>query len=130
MKFLRLTLISIIFISACGKDKDVLLECPEVTLTVIIPAVNMKFFDENEVPLNVCNVILTIDSVNRNETIYGSALNNCSEIFSLRGGYDLIEHNLLVEKVGYVNQTYESVLPTATQCAYETLDINVFLTPD
>ena len=98
MNFLKSALISVIFISACSKDKDELSECPEVTLPVIIPAVNMKFFDNSEVPLNVCNAILTIDSSNGNETIYGSALNNCSEIFSLRGGYDLIEHNLLVRK--------------------------------
>ena len=99
-------------------------------MPVIIPAVNMKFFDDNEVPLNVCNAILTIDSAKVNETIYGSALNNCSETFSLRGGYDLIEHNLLVEKAGYVSQMYKSVLPIATQCAYVTLDINVSLAPD
>ena len=99
-------------------------------MPVIIPAVNMKFFDDNEVPLNVCNAILTIDSAKVNETIYGSALNNCSETFSLRGGYDLIEHNLLVEKAGYVSQMYKSVLPIATQCAYVTLNINVFLAPD
>ena len=56
------------------------------------------FFYFNEVTLNVCDAILTIDSANGNENIYGSALNNSSETFSLRGGYDLIEHNLLVRK--------------------------------
>jgi hypothetical protein len=90
----------------------------------------MKFFDINKVPLNVCDAILTIDSANGNETVYGSALNNCSETFSLRGGYNLIEHDVLVEKAGYVSQMFESVLPIATQCAYETLDISVFLLPD
>lgn len=43
VKFLRLALISIIFITAFGKDKHELLECPEVTFPVIIPAVNMIF---------------------------------------------------------------------------------------
>ena len=130
VKFLRLALISVMFISACGGDEDELPECPEVTLPVIIPSVNMKLFDVNEVPLNVCDAILTIDSANGNETVYGSALNNCSETFSLRGGYNLIEHDVLVEKAGYVSQMFESVLPIATQCAYETLDISVSLAPD
>jgi hypothetical protein len=130
VKFLRLALISVMFISACGGDKGELPVCPEVTLPVIIPAVNMKFFDINKVPLNVCDAILTIDSANGNETVYGSALNNCSETFRPRGGYNLIEHDVLVEKAGYVSQMFESVLPIATQCAYETLDISVFLLPD
>jgi hypothetical protein len=92
---------------------------------VIIPAVNVKFFETNEVVLNVCDAILTVNSAN--ETVYGSTLNNCSETFSLRGGYNLIKHDLLVEKAGYVSQKFESVIPIATKCYFYTLDLDVYL---
>ncbi|MFT5313687.1 MAG: hypothetical protein ACI8Z9_002180 [Paraglaciecola sp.] len=130
MNMLRLAIVSVVFISACGEDIEDVSKCPEVRLPVIIPAVNVKFFDANEVPLNVCDAILTIDSANGNETIYGSARNNCLETFSLRGGYNLIEHDLLVEKAGYFSQRFESVIPIATQCAYDTLDLRVYLATD
>jgi hypothetical protein len=77
--------------------------------------------------LNVCDAILTIDSANGNETIYGSARNDCSNTFSLRGGYNLIEHTLLVEKAGFISQRFEAVVPVATQCGYDTLDLRVIL---
>ncbi len=116
-----------VFVTGCGGDNKDVSECPEITLPVIIPAVNVKFFETNEVALNVCDAILTVNSANGNETVYGSALNNCSETFSLRGGYNLIEHDLLVEKAGYVSQKFESVIPIATKCNYSTLDLDVYL---
>ena len=130
MNVLKLAIVSVVFITSCGGDNEEASECPEITLPVIIPAVNVKFFDANEAPLNVCDAILTIDSADGNATIYGSARNNCSETFSLRGGYNLIEHHLLVEKAGYVSQRFESVIPIATQCAYDTLDLSVYLATD
>lgn len=130
MNFLKLAIVSVVFVTGCGGDNEEESECPEITLPVIIPAVNVKFYDANEVALNVCDAILTIDSANGNETVYGSALNNCSEHFSMRGGYNLIEHDLLVEKAGYVSQRIESVIPIATKCAYETLDLSVYLEAD
>jgi hypothetical protein len=130
MNFLKLAIVSVFFVTGCGGDNEEESECPEITLPVIIPAVNVKFFDANELAQNVCDAILTIDSANGNETVYGSALNNCSETFSLRGGYNLIEHDLLVEKAGYVSQRIESVIPIATKCAYDTLDISVYLEAD
>ena len=126
MRFLGI-LVSVMLLSACGEDKDDSPECPEVVLPVIIDAVNVKLFDVNNVALNVCDAILTIDSSNGNQIVYGSALNNCSERFSLAGGYDLKEHDLLIEKAGYMSQAFKSVVPTAIQCGYETLDLNVYL---
>lgn len=128
MNCLKLAMVSVLFIAGCGGDNEE--KCPEITLPVIIPAVNVKFFDANEVALNVCDAILTIDSANGNETVYGSALSNCSETFSISGGYNLIEHNLLVEKAGYVSQMIESVIPVATKCSYDTLDLSVYLEAD
>jgi hypothetical protein len=130
MKVLKLAVVSVVFVTGCGGDNKDVSECPEITLPVIIPAVNVKFFDTNEVALNVCDAILTVNSANGNETVYGSALNSCSETYSLRGGYNLIEHDLLVEKAGYVSQKFESVIPIATKCAYSTLDLNVYLDTD
>jgi hypothetical protein len=95
-------------------------------LPVVIDAVNVKLFDVNNVPLNICDAILTIDSSNGNQVVYGSALNNCAERFSFSGGYDLKEHDLLIEKSGYMSQAFKSVVPTAIQCGYETLDLNVY----
>ncbi|WP_293762897.1 hypothetical protein [uncultured Paraglaciecola sp.] len=130
MNVLKLAIVSVVFVTGCSGDNKEVSECPEITLPVIIPIVNVKFFDANEEALNVCDAILTVDSANGNETIYGSALNNCSETFSIRGGYDLIEHDLLVEKAGYVSQRFESVIPISTKCAYETLDLSVYLDKD
>jgi hypothetical protein len=127
VKCMKFAIVSVFFISGCGGDSEDEAACPEITLPVIIPAVNVQLFDTNQMKLNVCDAILTIDSANGNETIYGSALNDCSNTFSLRGGYDLIEHDLLVEKAGYVSQRFESVVPTATQCGYDTLDFSVTL---
>jgi hypothetical protein len=127
MKVLKLAVVLVVFVTGCGGDNKDVSECPEITLPVIIPAVNVKFFEANEVALNVCDAILTVNSANGNETVYGSALNNCSETFSLRGGYNLIEHDLLVEKAGYVSQKFESVIPIATKCDYSTLDLDVYL---
>jgi hypothetical protein len=127
MKVLKLAVVLVVFVTGCGGDNKDVSECPEITLPVIIPAVNVKFFETNEVALNVCDAILTVNSANGNETVYGSALNNCSETFSLRGGYNLIEHDLLVEKAGYVSQKFESVIPIATKCDYSTLDLDVYL---
>jgi hypothetical protein len=124
---LKLAVVLVVFVTGCGGDNKDVSECPEITLPVIIPAVNVKFFETNEVALNVCDAILTVNSANGNETVYGSALNNCSETFSLRGGYNLIEHDLLVEKAGYVSQKFESVIPIATKCDYSTLDLDVYL---
>jgi hypothetical protein len=124
---LKLAVVLVVFVTGCGGDNKDVSECPEITLPVIIPAVNVKFFETNEVALNVCDAILTVNSANGNETVYGSALNNCSETFSLRGGYNLIEHDLLVEKAGYVSQKFESVIPIATKCDYSTFDLDVYL---
>jgi hypothetical protein len=127
MKVLKLAVVLVVFVTGCGGDNKDVSECPEITLPVIIPAVNVKFFEANELALNVCDAILTVNSANGNETVYGSALNNCSETSSLRGGYNLIEHDLLVEKAGYVSQKFESVIPIATKCDYSTLDLDVYL---
>ncbi len=127
MKGLKLVILSVFLISGCGGDSEEESECPEVTLPVIIPAVNVQLFDTNQMTLNVCDAILTIDSANGNETIYGSARNDCSNTFSLRGGYNLIEHTLLVEKAGFISQRFEAVVPVATQCGYDTLDLRVIL---
>ena len=54
--------------------------CPDITLPVIIPAINVQLFGTNQIPLNVCDAILTIDSANGNKTIHGSASNDCSNI--------------------------------------------------
>jgi hypothetical protein len=127
VKGLKLVILSVFLISGCGGDSEEESECPEVTLPVIIPAVNVQLFDTNQMTLNVCDAILTIDSANGNETIYGSARNDCSNTFSLRGGYNLIEHTLLVEKAGFISQRFEAVVPVATQCGYDTLDLRVIL---
>lgn len=127
MKVLKLVILSVFFLSGCSTDSDDESECPEVTLPVIIPAVNVQLFDTNQTALNVCDAIVTIDSANGNETLYGSAENDCTNTFNLRGGYNLIEHTVLVEKAGYISQRFEGVLPVATSCGYETLDLNVAL---
>ncbi len=127
MKFTKFAIVSVFFISGCGGDSEEESPCPEVTLPVIIPAVNVQLFDTNQMTLNVCDAILTIDSANGNETIYGSAGNDCSNTFSLEGGYNLIEHDLLIEKAGYISQRFQSVVPVATQCGYDTLHLIVNL---
>ena len=112
-----------------GDDQDEN-ECPEITLPVIIPAINVKLFDTNQTPLNVCSAIVTVESANGNETIYGSAFNDCSTKFNISVGYNLIEHKLLIEKAGYVSQNFDSILPIATKCGYETLELPVNLVAD
>ena len=79
MNRFKTVILSIVCLSSCGGSDDDSATCPEVTLPVIIPAVNVKLFDASQDPLDVCDAILTIESSNNSETIYGSAFNNCSE---------------------------------------------------
>lgn len=123
MKFMRIVIFSILFISGCGGESEEELTCNPV----ILPAVNVQFFDTNQVALNICDTILTIDRAVWNEVIFGSATSNCSSKFSLSYGDDLIVHNLLVEKAGFISQRFESLVPVATQCGYETLNLSVSL---
>mgnify|MGYP003666775027 FL=1 len=122
-----ISIVSRICLSSCGDTQEQAAKCPEIIVPVIIPAVNIKIFDVDEVPLNVCDAILTVSNSEISETVYGSALNHCAETFSLRGGYNLVEHDVLIEKAGYVSQEFSSLLPIATQCAYETLEVSVIL---
>ena len=110
-----ISIVSIICLSSCGDTQEQAAKCPEIIVPVIIPAVNIKIFDVDEVPLNVCDAILTVSNSEISETVYGSALNHCAETFSLRGGDNL------------VSQEFSSLLPIATQCAYETLEVSVIL---
>jgi len=123
-------IISSIFLTSCGENKEEVVECPTVIDPVIIPAVRLNLFDVDKAPVNVCDAILTIDNSENHQTVYGSAFNNCEERFSLEAGYNLIEHDVLLEKAGFINQEFEDVLPLATQCSYETLEINVYLQVD
>ncbi|WP_032097088.1 MULTISPECIES: hypothetical protein, partial [unclassified Alteromonas] len=130
MKSLILAFVATLPLLGCSGDDQDQNECPEVTSPVIIPAVNVKLFDTNQTPLNVCDAIVMVDSANGSETIYGSAFNDCSTKFNIAVGYDLIEHKLLIEKAGYINQSFDSLLPIATKCGYETLELSVNLVAD
>jgi hypothetical protein len=130
MKKLILAFVVTVPLLACSSDDQDENDCPEVTLPVIIPAVNVKLFDTNQTPLNVCDAIVMVESANGIETIYGSAFDDCSTKFDIAVGYNLIEHKLLVEKAGYVNQNFDSILPVATQCGYETIELPVNLVAD
>jgi hypothetical protein len=61
MKVLKLAVVLVVFVTGCGGDNKDVSECPEITLPVIIPAVNVKFFEANELALNVCDAILTVN---------------------------------------------------------------------
>lgn len=123
MKRLNIALFSVLLVSGCGEDSKEELTCTPV----ILPAVTVKLVDTNQDPLDICDTILTIDSASWNETIYGSAENNCSNVSSLSYGDDLTEHNLLVEKAGFISQRFELINPEATSCGYDTLNLNVVL---
>ncbi|MGB3725419.1 MAG: hypothetical protein WA981_06605 [Glaciecola sp.] len=125
MKTLILAFAATLPLLGCSGDNQD--DCPEITLPVIIPAINVMLFDTNQTPLNVCDAIVTVESTNGTETIYGSAFDDCTSKFNIAVGYNLIEHQLLIEKAGYVNQTFDSILPIATQCGYETLELPVTL---
>ncbi len=120
-------IISTVFLISCDDSKEDVFECPTVIDPVIIPAVRLNIFDANKVPLNVCDAILTIDNSENSQIVYGSALNNCENHVSLEGGYNLVEHDVLIEKAGFLNQNFEALLPLATQCSYETLEFDVYL---
>jgi hypothetical protein len=66
MNYLKLVIVSVIFVTGFGGDDEQESECPKIILPVIIPAINVTFFDVNEIALNVCDAILTIDSANGN----------------------------------------------------------------
>ena len=104
-------------------NKEEAFECPTIIEPVIISAVRINLFDVNKAPINVCDAILTIDHPDNYQTIYGSAFNNCEDRFSLEGGYNLVEHDVLIEKAGFLNQEFKAVLPIATKCSYETLEL-------
>lgn len=71
---------------------------------------------------------MTIDNPDYHQTFYGSATDyNCADRFSLEGGYNLVEHDVLIEKAGFLNQEFKAVLPIATQCSYETFELDVYL---
>lgn len=123
-------ILSTVFLFACDdKDKDGF-ECPTVIEPVIVSAVRVNLFNLANEPLNVCDAILTVDFSEYSETIYGSAFDNCEERNSLEGGNNLVEHHLLIEKAGYINQTFEGLLPLETECSYKTLEIDVYLEPN
>jgi len=130
MKRLIFAIVATLPLLGCFGDDQDQNECPEVTLSVIIPAINVKLFDANQTPLNVCDAIVTVDSANGSETIYGSAFNDCSTKYNIAVGYNLIEHKLLIEKAGYINQNFDSLLPIATRCGYETLELPINLVAD
>jgi len=94
------------------------------------PVVRVNLFDVNQLPLNVCDAILTVDNPDHHESIYGSAQENCEEQFSLEGGYNLIEHNVLIEKAGFINQEFNAILPIEIECGYETIELDVYLVAD
>tara|TARA_B110000091_G_scaffold5335_1_gene5239 strand:+ start:692 stop:1096 length:405 start_codon:yes stop_codon:yes gene_type:complete len=124
---LPLLIISTIFLTSCDGNKEEAFECPTIIEPVIISAVRINLFDVNKAPINVCDAILTIDNPDNYQTIYGSAFNNCEDRFSLEGGYNLVEHDVLIEKAGFLNQEFKAVLPIATKCSYETLELDVYL---
>tara|TARA_B110000908_G_C10135617_1_gene394306 strand:- start:90 stop:494 length:405 start_codon:yes stop_codon:yes gene_type:complete len=124
---LPLLIISTIFLTSCDGNKEEAFECPTIIEPVIISAVRINLFDVNKAPINVCDAILTIDNPDNYQTIYGSAFNNCEDRFSLEGGYNLVEHDVLIEKAGFLNQEFKAVLPITTKCSYETLELDVYL---
>ena len=54
--------VSAIFLTSCDDNKEEVFECPTVIEPVIIPAVRVNLFDVNQLPLNVCDAILTVDN--------------------------------------------------------------------
>lgn len=128
MKNISIAMVSAVLLAGCNSEEED--PCNVPMPAVIIPAVSVSLFDTNEEKLNVCDAILSVDSDKMSETIYGSAYPDCEETYSLSAGYDLIEHDVLIEKAGYISQTFEDVLPIATQCSYKTLEISVYLEAD
>ena len=124
---LTLLIISTIFLASCDGNNEEVFECPTMVDAILIPVVRIKIFDVNNTPLNVCDVILTIDNLANYQTVYGSAFNNCEGRFSLEGGYDSSGVDVFIEKAGFLNQEFKAVLPIATQCSYETLELDVYL---
>jgi hypothetical protein len=123
--------ISAIFLTSCDDNIEETLECPLIIEPKIIPAIRVNLFDSNKVPLNICDAIVTINNTDYYETFYGSATNfNCADRFSLEGGYNLVEHNVFIEKAGFVNQEFKAILPIETQCSYETFELDVYLQQD
>ncbi|QDP01451.1 hypothetical protein [Thalassotalea sp. PS06] len=122
-----LILASAAVLSACGGSKDDTEECPTVVEPVVIPAISVNFFDMDMEALNVCDAIVTISSPDNSETIYGSALSDCENTNSIVGGYDLVGHDVLVEKAGFVSQSFEEITPIETTCSYETYELDVYL---
>tara|TARA_R110000868_G_scaffold84511_3_gene238176 strand:+ start:673 stop:1065 length:393 start_codon:yes stop_codon:yes gene_type:complete len=120
-------IITTIFLISCNDSKENVVECPTIIEPVIIDAVRINLFDTSKTPLNFCGAILTIDNPDYHETIYGSALDNCEDIYSLAGGYNLVEHDVLIEKAGYLHQEFQSILPLATECSYKTFELDVYL---
>lgn len=125
-KVLSLAFISLTLVG-CNGNSDDEQPCCEITLPVIVPAIRVNLFDINEQALNACDAILTITNSSGTEVVYGSAFNNCEEEFSLDGGFNLEEHDFLIEKAGFVNQEFSNISPIETRCAYETIEIDVFL---
>lgn len=126
--------LSTLLLLSCGESsegvEEKVAECPTVINPVIIPAVRFNLFDEDKVPLNVCDAIITIENTENHQTIYGSALENCEDSYSFEGGYNLVSHNVLIEKAGFINQEFDSLLPIATHCSYQTLETDVYLHKD
>lgn len=128
MSRLTTLIISTLFLISCDDNKEEVFECPDIIEPVIISAVRINFFDANKVSLNICDVIVTIDNPDLHETLYGSGESyNCEERFSLGGGYNLVEHDVLIEKAGFLNQEFKGLLPTQIQCGYEPFELNVYL---
>jgi hypothetical protein len=127
-----IVLTSLLLIS-CNDNSSEEIQCPLIIVPVYIPPVTVNFFDENKIPLNVCDAIVTIDQDENNyhETLYGSSYGDCTTKFSLSGGYyDLMPHDVLVEKAGYQFQQFKDIVPVKTQCGYESFKLKVYLEVD
>lgn len=124
------TILTGLLLIACNDNSDEENQCPKISVPVIIPAVTVNFFDENKIPLNVCDAIVTIDGNNHHETFYGSSYSDCTTKFSLSGGYDLTPHDVLVEKAGYQFQQIADIVPLKTKCGYEPFELSVYLKVD
>lgn len=105
-------------------------ECPTVITPVIIPAVQVTLFDKEKNLLNVCDAILTVENNEISETVYGSSRENCEAYSSLRAGYNLVKHNVLIEKAGYISQSFKGVLPIETHCGYDPHVLEVYLSKE
>ncbi len=55
---------------------------------------------------------MTINNPNYHQTCYGSATNyNCVARIRQKGRYNLVEHDVLIEKAGFHSQKFKVVLP-------------------